>query len=111
MARIPKSLAIQVISSTSLITLNYVVPPGNVTSATLVLTNTTSSIIDVTIFINNTVSDFIIDRVKIPGGSGKRKRITTLSDEKLNAGFLIKVQSTTTDAFNAFLSGSEVNVS
>lgn len=111
MARIPKSLAIQAISSTSLITLNYVVPVDNVTSATLVLTNATSSIIDVTIFINNTVSDFIIDRVKIPSGLGKRKRIVTISDEKLNAGFQIKVQATTTDTFNAFLSGSEVDVS
>lgn len=111
MARVPKSLAIQAVSTTSLTTLNYIVPTDNVTTATLILTNTTSSIIDVTIFINNTVSDFIIDRVKIPAGSGKRKRITTIADEKLNAGFQIKVQSTTADTFNAFLSGSEVNVS
>jgi len=109
MARTPKNLSIEKIESTGLITLDYIVPDKTVTTATLVLTNTTTLIIEVDIFINNTFSDFILDNVKIPAGAGKRKRIITLSDEKLNAGFLIKVQATTADAFNVFLSGSEIS--
>lgn len=109
MARTPKNLSIEQVATTDLTTLDYVVPVSTVTTATLVLTNTTASIIDVTIFINDTVTDFVFDNVKIPAGIGKRKRIIALPDEKLNAGFLIKVQATTTGAFNAFLSGSEIS--
>lgn len=108
MARTPKNFSIEQVATTDLTTLGYIVPKDTVSSATLVLTNTTSSIIEVSIFINDTVSDFIFDNVKIPAGVGKRKRIISLPDEKLNSGFLIKVQATTSSAFNVFLSGSEL---
>lgn len=108
MARNPKSLAIQQIATTDLTAIAYTVPDDTVTSATLVLTNASTSIIEISIFINNGSGDFILDKVKLPGGVGKRERVISLSDVKQNPGFVIKVQATTSSAFNVFLSGSEV---
>jgi len=109
MARTPKSLSIQTISSTNLITLAYIVPASTVTTATLVITNTSTSILEIDIYINNTVSDFLFEKIKIPAGFGKNKRVLAFTDEKLNQGFQIKLQATTNDEFNVFLSGVEVS--
>jgi len=108
MARSPKTLDIRQIESLDL-TLLYTVPVNVVTSPKLVLTNASSSIIEIDIIINDTVTDFKFDNLKLPGGIGKNKRVISVSDLKLNTGFKIKVQSTTATAFNVFLSGTEIN--
>ena len=109
MARVPKSLSIEQVASTDLVVLDYIVPVNTVTTATLVLTNASSVIIDVDIYINNVTSDFIFTNVKLPAGIGKNKRILALPDEKLNAGFTIKLQADSSEPFNVFLSGSEIS--
>lgn len=109
MARSPKSLSIENIATTNLVTLDYVVPVNLVTVATLVITNASLNILTIDVFINDGTTDFIFCNVKIPGGIGKKKRIIALSDENLNGGFQIKVQATTNDPFNVFLSGSEIS--
>lgn len=107
--RAPSNFTIEQIATTDLVELNYTVPASTVTSATLVLTNTTNSILAIDVYINNTVADFLFCRVDIPAGVGKKSRVMALYDEKLNTGFTIKLQATTASAFNAFLSGSEVS--
>ena len=109
MARTPLSASIEIISSTSLITLDYEVPLSTVTTPFLVLTNLTENIIDISIYINNGGNDFLLVRDKIAGGIGKDWIVKELPTQKLNAGFTIKVQATTTDSFNAFLSVSEIS--
>ncbi len=109
MARTPKNASIEKIETAELITLDYLVPPSTVTTAFLVLSNLTANILDISVYINDSVSDFLLMSDKIPGGMGKTLHIKELSLEKLNAGFTIKVQSTTNDAFNAFLSVSEIS--
>lgn len=108
MARTPLNASIEQIATTSLTTLDYTVPASTVSTAFLVLTNLTANILDITIYINDGTTDFLLVQDKIPGGIGKDWIIKELPTQKLNAGFTIKVQSTTSDAFNAFLSVSEV---
>lgn len=108
MARTPKSLAIQTIASSALTALDYVVPTSTTTSASLVLTNGTANTLDISVYINNGADDFLLVNRKIPAGIGKDWRVIEVTDLKLSAGFSVKVQATTSDSFNAFLSGSEV---
>lgn len=108
MARTPIAVAPQTISTTDITDLGYVVPDNTVSTPFLDLTNDSSSILDIDIFISDGTKDFIFCNVKIPAGVGKKKRIVALSDQKLGAGFSIKVKATTTSTFNAFLSVSEV---
>lgn len=109
MARAPKSATIEQITTTDLYELDYEVPALTISSPYLVLTNASNNVIDVSIYINNTVNDFLIAREKIPGGIGKERYVKELSTQKLNAGFKIKLQCTTADTFNAFLSVSEIS--
>ena len=109
MSRTPLNASIEQIATTDLTTLDYVVPTGAVSTPFLVLTNLTTSILDVTIYTNNGTTDFILVQDKIAGGIGKTWIIKELSTQKLNAGFTIKVQATTATAFNASLSVSEIS--
>ena len=108
MARFPKSLDIQKIASSDLVNLGYTVPKNTVTSATLIVTNASNNVIDVSVYINDTTDDFILTKKKIAAGIGKAWRVIEISDKKLGEGFTIKVQATTNDPYNVFLSGSEV---
>lgn len=108
MARTPLNASIEQIATTDLTTLDYLVPASTVSTAFLVLTNLTTNILDIAVFINDGTTDFILVQDKIAGGIGKTWIIKELATQKLNAGFTVKVQATTTTAFNAALSVSEV---
>ena len=110
MARTAENATIELIASTTLTTLDYAVPASTVATAFLVLTNLTTNILDVSVYINNTATDFLLAREKIPAGIGKTWIVSELATQKLNAGFSIKVQCTTTDSFNASMSVSEINL-
>lgn len=107
MAREPKSLVITQLSAAGDNTLSYVVPAATVTSASLVLTNAASLINEVTVIINNGTSDFILARKKLPAGIGKSWRVLEMSDEKLSAGFFVKINLSASSPVNVFLSGNE----
>jgi hypothetical protein len=109
MARTPKNASIQEIATASLTTLNYEVPVSTASTAFLVLTNLTVSILDITVYINDGATDFLLVQEKIAGGIGKTWTVKELSTQKLNATFTIKVQATTATAFNAALSVSEIS--
>ena len=109
MARTPKSAAIERIETTDLYTLDYTISPNVVSTPFLVLTNLTDNILDISIYMNDSEQDFLIVKKKIPAGSGKAWFVKELSLEKLNAGYKIKVQSTTANPFNSFLSVSEIS--
>lgn len=109
MARTPKSAAIERIETTDLYTLDYTINPNVVSTPFLVLTNLTDNILDISVYINDSEQDFLIVKNKIPQGVGKTWFVKELSLEKLNAGHKIKIQSTTDDPFNSFLSVSEVS--
>ena len=70
MSRSPKSAAIEKIETTDLFALGYVVPEDTVSTAFMVLTNTTDNILDVSVYINDGVEDFLLVRDKIPGQPG-----------------------------------------
>ncbi len=108
MARTPLNAFAGQISTTDLISL-YTVPDERVATGFLVLTNTTAVVLDISVYINNGASDFLLVRDKIPAGTGKDWIVKELPTQKLNVGFTIKVQATTSDAFNAFLSVSEIS--
>tara|TARA_R110002012_G_scaffold294794_1_gene491091 strand:- start:133 stop:468 length:336 start_codon:yes stop_codon:yes gene_type:complete len=109
MARTPLNASIEQIATTSLTTLDYTVPASTVSTAFLVLTNASTSILDLSVYVNDGTTNFLLVRDKIAAGIGKDWIVKELPTQKLNAGFTIKVQSTTTDAFNAFLSVSEIS--
>lgn len=108
MARKPLNASIERIETTDLTEL-YVTPTEAVSTASLVLTNLTINIISVAIYINNGNSDFLLVKEKIAGGVGKDWIVKELPTQKLNAGFSVKVQAEASDAFNAFLSVSEIS--
>ena len=109
MSRTPLNASIERIETDSRITLDYLVPANTVSTASLVLTNTTENILDISVYINDGSTDFILVKNKIAGGIGKEWIIKELPTQKLNTGFAVKVQATTADAFNAFLSVSEIS--
>ena len=109
MSRTPLNASIQKIATTTLTLLDYIVPPSTVSTAFLVLTNTSENILDIEVYINDGVTDFLIVRNKIPSGIGKDWIVKEISTQKLNAGFTIKVKSDSLNAFNAFLSVSEIS--
>ncbi len=109
MSRTPKSASIQEIATLDLVTLDYVVPSSTVATAFLVITNLSAIIIDISVYINDGSSDFLISQNKIPSGIGKTWIVKELTTQKLNNSFTVKVQSTTADSFNAFLSVSEIS--
>lgn len=111
MARKPKNLTIQKVNNSALTPLSYTVPTGTVTSASLVVTNQSTDITDVSIYINNTVDDFLLVTKKLAGGVGKSWRVLELSDEKLSAGYVVKVKSSKSQPINYFMSGSEITES
>ncbi|MGB0943139.1 MAG: hypothetical protein ACPGUE_12085 [Marinomonas sp.] len=109
MARTLKNADIQVISSTDLTELNYAVPSRSVATASLVITNLTINPLDIDVYINNGTNDYLLATNKIAGGDGKSWFVKELNLQKLNAGYKVKIQSSTTDSFNAFLSVSEIS--
>lgn len=111
MARLQKSLTIKTISSTDIEFLGYEVPKKTTTAPSLVVTNFSNSINTISIYINDTENDFLLAEKKIPSGIGKTWRVLELSDLKLNAGYKIKVQQSSSDPVNYFLSGSEITES
>jgi hypothetical protein len=109
MTRAPKSASVERIATTNLTTLDYLVPVNAVSTPFLGLTNLTANVLDISVYINDGSADFLLIQGKVAGGIGKEWFVKELSTQKLNAGFTVKVQSTTADAFNAFLSVSEIS--
>ena len=107
MAREPKSLVVTQLSVAGDNSLSYVVPAATVTSASLVITNAAALINEVTVIINNGASDFVLSRKKLPAGIGKSWRVLEISDEKLSAGFFVKINLSVASPINVFLSGNE----
>ena len=111
MARQPKSLSIKEINTTTITSLDYVVPSGVVTNASLVVTNNSGTINTVDVYVNDTVSDHLLVSKKIASGIGKTWRVLELSDIKLNTGFEIKIKLSSANLVNFYLSGSEISES
>ena len=108
MARTPKKLAVGTISNTSLNTI-YTTPTGiNSRVESLILTNTTSTSISIDIYYNDGSTDYLLDTITLPSGSGRSRGYWNI--DKSNAGDVIKLQSDSTSAFNYFLNGSEVEI-
>ena len=109
MARVLKNVVIQAIATTDLTELEYEVPARSVATASLVLSNQSASDLDITVYINNVDADHLLVSEKIPAGSGQTWFVKELNFQKLNSGYKVKVQATTTDAFKAFMSVSEIS--
>lgn len=109
MARELKSLGIINVQSIESQDFGYSVPSNTVTTPTLNITNRSSNAIELSVFINNGDEDYLLVKNKIAAGVGKTWRVIELHDQKLNAGFSVKVQCSTADEYNAFLSGSEIS--
>ncbi len=107
MARSPQNFSIGQTATTFRQTL-MTVGAGEVVSPSLVLTSASHNVIDVSVFVSNGTTDFIIESRKIPAGIGKVYEVFSLSTQKLNAGFEIKIQTTTADPINHHLSGSVI---
>jgi hypothetical protein len=107
--RTPKNADMQTIATTNLVALNYTVPVNTVSTAKLVLTNLASTTNAIEVYINDGLSDFLLAKNTLSAGNGKTWRVLELSDEKLNAGFSVKVKAAGASGYNAFLSVSEVN--
>ena len=109
MARTPLNASIKQIATTTLTDLDYLVPASTVSTAFLVLTNNSTAILDISVYINDGSTNYLLVKDKIPAGLGRDWIVRELSTQKLNAGFSIKVQATTSSVFNAFLSVSEIS--
>lgn len=107
MPRILKSLEIKQISTTDLIEFDYVVPARTVTTPSLVITNVGASNNKISLYINDGSDDFLIATRSVPCGA-QTWRVAEMSDQKLNAGFKIKIQASESSPINYFLSGSEI---
>ena len=110
MSRTPKNAAILNNTTTSLVALDYTVPVNTVAAPSLVVTNNSSSINYIEIYITSDGVDYIIASKNLPGGSGKSWRVLELSDQKLNAGHKISVKQSDSSSVNYFLSVSEIGV-
>jgi len=107
MARTPKNLALAQLASVALTTI-YTAPVGtNTPISKLSFTNTTSTAISIDIYHSTASTDFLIDTLTIPGGSGRKRIFYGWQLEVLNAGEKIKIQADSTNAFNYSLNGSE----
>jgi len=107
MARAPKNLATGTIDNTTIKEL-YEVPVDTVTSPELVLTNMSASPVDVDVTINDGSEDFLLVTARLVGGIGKRHRVPSISDVKLNQLFAVKIQLSAATPINFFLSGTEI---
>jgi len=86
----------------------FTVGVGEVVAPALVLTNASANVIEVSVYVSNGLTDFLIEARKIPAGIGKIFSVLSLSTQKLNAGFEVKIQTTTSDPINHHLSGSVI---
>lgn len=105
MARTPSSLAKGSLATTTLTEL-YEVPTSNVLTPFLELTNTTSTKLDVDVYIEAGGTDLLFKTVTLPAGAGKSVLVADLSLQRLEAGEAIKIQLSSANAINYFLSGS-----
>ena len=71
----------------------------------LVLTNASSSIINVSIYINSGSGIFLFDKKPLPAGVGLSTFCDKLANLRLNQGFTILLQADSANLFNYFLSG------
>lgn len=104
MARTPQSIAIGSISTTTRTTLETVAT-GQVLSPDLVVANNSTSKVDVSIYINNGVSDFLFAQKTLPAGPGKQIYFEKLKTQKINPNQILKIELSSAVSVNYFLSG------
>lgn len=107
MAREPQSLATGQTATIALTSI-YTVNAGEVVAPSLVLTNASANVIEASVYINDGSVDFLLETRKIPAGIGKNWQVFSLTSQRLNPLYQIKIQATTTDALNHHLSGSVI---
>ena len=111
MARTPKNLSIGQITSTDLTEL-YTPPTTKINTSISVIsfTNLTDTPLTLDIYHNDGSTDFLQDRIALPGGFGKNRLYYAFQRQVINSGDTVKVQADKATAFNFSLSGSEVEV-
>jgi hypothetical protein len=110
MAGQSQNLATGILQTSTKVSL-YSVPSGIVTSTELVLTNISTARPSVNVLIFDGSVDYLLVKVNLPGGIGKRVRVLSLPDVKLNPGFEVRLELNGADPVNYFLSGTETDVS
>ena len=108
MARTPQSISIGQTLTTAIQTI-YTGSAGDVLAPALVFTNTSASIIEISVFVNDGTTDFLIETRKIAGGLGNKWIVTSINTQKINPLDSIKFQASTATAVNHHLSGSITN--
>ncbi len=101
---------VQQIAATAL-TDAYTVGPGiNSTISVVGFTNTTSTAIVIDIYHNDGTDDFLKHTILLPAGSGTERLYYGMERAVLETSDILKVQADSTNAFNLFIYGSEVEV-
>lgn len=110
MARVPQTLSVGTISDDTLTEL-YEVPAVKVATVFLSVTNTSTTKIDISVYINDGATDRIFRKKSLPAGEGKEIFFNELANHKLNPGYKLKIQSNSPSiTFNWILSGSVIDI-
>lgn len=105
MSRTPQSISIGQTATTSIQTI-YTGAATGVLSPALVFTNASASEIEISVYVNDGSTDFLIETRTIAAGIGKAWIVSTLGTQKIDPLNAIKFQATTATAVNHHLSGS-----
>ena len=108
MARTPQSISFGQTTTTAIQPI-YTGSAGDVLTPALVFTNASANIIEISVFISDGTTDFIIDKRKIAGGIGQEWIVSSINTQKINPLDSIKFQADTANAVNHHLSGSITN--
>lgn len=106
MATVDKNLASGNNANTNLNNILSVAQGRNIIIYSTVFTNTTSSIITVSIYIYDG-TDRLYETVKIPAGSGKALDIKKMRGVTLEGNQIVKIQATSSNSFNYKINGAE----
>ncbi len=110
MARTPKNLDIRQLATTTL-TEVYKAPSGiNTTNLLIRFTNTSTTSLSIDVFHTKSGTNFLIETMTLPAGSGQSRIFYGLNGEVINAAESIKIQANSAAAFNSSLNGSEIEL-
>lgn len=105
MSRSPQSISIGQTSTVTIQTI-YTGITGEVLSPALVFTNASATAIEISVFVNDGSTDFLIEKRTVAAGIGKVWIVSSLGTQKIDPLNAIKFQATTATAVNHHLSGS-----
>ena len=105
MSRTPQSISIGQTATTDIQTI-YTGITGQVLSPSLVFTNASATAIEISVYVNDGSTDFLIETRTVAAGVGKPWIVSTLGTQKIDPLNAIKFQATTATAVNHHLSGS-----